>query len=129
MAGAVIITTDGTMHVKENAEFGKDVTVKGVLSAQSVNLQKGGYIELSATEASSSATAGTSTIRLGQTQRKIYNPNIKSDSLIYVTPTSRTGAMTPYISEQSENGKYFIVEIENAIQNELKFNYLIINRN
>ncbi len=129
MAGAVIITTDGTMHVKENAEFGKDVTVKGVLSAQSVNLQKGGYIELSATEASSSATAGSSTIRLGQTQRKIYNPNIKSDSLIYVTPTSRTGAMTPYISEQSENGKYFIVEIENTIQNELKFNYLIINRN
>jgi hypothetical protein len=127
MAGAVVIDTNGKISFNEDAIFNKDVTVKGVLSAQSVSLSKGGYLELSSTEASSSATAGKSSIRATNTFRKIYNPEIKSDSLIYITPTSRTTGATPFVSEQV-NGSYFKVEIEQAIQNNLEFNFLIINQ-
>ncbi len=127
MSGAVVIDTTGKIAFNEDAVFNKDVTVKGVLSAQSVSLSKGGYLELSATEASSSATAGKSSIKAANTFRTIYNPEIKADSLIYITPTSRTTGATPFVSEQV-SGSYFKVEIEQAIQNNLEFNFLIINQ-
>ena len=127
MSGALVIDTTGKISINEDAEFAKDVTVKGVLSAQSIAIQKGDYLELSATEASSSATAGKSSIKVGQTFRKILNPNVKSNSLIYVTPTSRTVGTTPFVSEQVDE-QYFRVEIENAIENNLEFNFLIISQ-
>lgn len=126
MSGAVVIATNGELTVNENAHFTKDVEVKGVLSATSIAVKGAPYLELSDTEASSSAMAHTSTIKGGRTSRKIYNPNVHSNSLIYITLKSKGYGLTPFVSEQKE-GESFTVEIEGTLQDNLEFNYLIVN--
>ena len=71
--------------------------------------------------------AHTSNIKSGRTTRKIYNPNVKAGSLIYITLKSKGYGLTPYVSDQ-EDGKSFTVEIEGALPENLEFNYLIVNQ-
>jgi len=126
MGNLITIDTSGNVKVAGNAHFAKDVQVEGVLSAKSISIIKADYLELSATEASSSATASTSTIKAGQTIRKIYSDLVKADSLIYITPIGDTDNQVVFLSSQVD-GEYFTVKVKDAPTVDIKFNFLIIN--
>jgi hypothetical protein len=143
MGGAVIVTTDGTLKVNENAEFAKDVLIKGVLSASSIrgiddNLTVSGsatFEKINVVTASSSTitnnkvtsngSAGKLTLKSGQTDLIISNNKVSKDSLIFITPTTGTDKQPLYISAQAD-GK-FTVSVDTGLTHDADFNYLIVN--
>ena len=149
MAGAVRIETDGTLLVKENAVFAKDVEVQGVLSANTIRgigdtLEVSGSARfenaefgqvkvtakdveiLSDTEVISNSTAGKLKLKAGETQLKVFNDKVTRDSLIFITPRRAITGPSLYTDTQVE-GDYFIVEIPIAPLQDIEFNYLIVN--
>ncbi len=125
MAGAVTFNTDGTVKFKENVEFEKNVAVKGTLTTTEVNINQAEVIELSSTQATASASAGRTSIAAGETYRRINTPFAKENSLISVTPEGKTRNQVLYISEKGTG--YFIVNIEDAVSQNISFTFLIVN--
>lgn len=125
-SGVVKIDTDGNITTTGNITA-QNITAQGVLSAKTVNIIKDNFKDLSSTESAASASAATSFITAGKTIRKIYSPLIKSDSLIYITPIGDTDNQVLFISDQKENS-YFTVSIKDPVQQDIKFNFLIVNQ-
>lgn len=69
--------------------------------------------------------SGTGIISAGQETANVYSDKIKADSAVVVTPTSNTKGEVLYIVDQADG--YFTVGIENPIQNDINFNWLIAN--
>ncbi len=132
MADALRIETDGTVTFAENVSFEKDITVKGTATVQNIAVPKVTITNLSDTEIVASTSAGTTFIKSGKTIRKIYNHDITTNSLIYVTAVSDTQGQAPYILEQNETtateSGSFTVKINAGVSNDLHFNFLIINQ-
>ena len=149
MAGAVRIETDGTLLVRENAVFAKDVEIQGVLSANTIRgigdtLEVSGSARfenaefgqvkvtpkdveiLSDTEVISNSTAGKLKLKAGETLLKVFNDKVTRDSLIFITPRRAIAGPSLFTDTQVE-GQYFIVEIPIAPTQDIEFNYLIVN--
>jgi len=73
-----------------------------------------------------SGTAGSAFLPLGATSVVIFNPNITTNTLIYMTPTSTTGNRTLYVSDKKAES-YFMVSVDTPVSYEVKFNWWIIN--
>ncbi len=202
MSGLVGIDTEGNFTVAGNANFAKDVSVKGTLSARFISpipdedlvirlaghpresedlipgqagndkgqlvvqnasgsgvlkinqlgdliasgsgtfnnlianglkVIRGVQADTSITETVASSSAGTAIITRGQLERTIFSPFVKTDSLIYITPTSDTAGLTPYIARQTaedpENGTSgsFTIQIPSSISKDIKINWWIVN--
>ena len=74
------------------------------------------------------ATAGKAVLPANTTQLIINNKNITEDSLIYITPTSNTANKVLYVKSKKDclDG-YFTVAVDTAINQEIEFNWWIIN--
>lgn len=81
-------------------------------------------------------TAGIGVIPSDVQEVLIYNDEVSENSLIYITPTSNTNGSSLYVAEKntcsSDNidsncKKYFKVAIEEAINKDINFNWLVIN--
>ncbi len=131
MAGAVTFNTDGTVRFTENVEFEKNVAVAGVLTTKTLNVTTDDIIDISPTLSQASASAGVATITAGETIRTIENPHVTENSLIYVTPVSDTFGESPFIFEQrseaSSQSASFTVKIKKTVEEDIRFNFLIIN--
>lgn len=131
MAGAVTFNTDGTVRFTENVAFEKDVAVMGTLTTNTINVATEETVELSSTLSQASASAGVARIVKGETFRTIENPHITENSLIYVTPISDTMGQSIYVSDQKSNtssqSASFTVKIKDSVEEDIKFNFLIIN--
>jgi site-specific recombinase XerD len=79
----------------------------------------------SLTQTTASSSAGTAVISTHETERTIINPFVKEDSLIYLTATSDTRGLTPYIARQTKDS--FTISIPYAINSDIKINWWIIN--
>jgi site-specific recombinase XerD len=127
MAGAVIIETDGTLKVTENAEFAGDLSVQGKLSANIVTplsddpLIIQGSASVSGTltsrkinlsfaeqafatsdvEAVATGSAGTAFLKQYRNEITIKNPNVTDKSLIYITPVGTTNNKVLYLLRQT----------------------------
>jgi len=144
MGGLLVIETDGTMKVEGEARFAKDVKVTGVLSASSIrglgdNINVSGsatFDRIAISEKSietesdtiveAKGTAGLVKLKEGETQIKIKSDKVKDASLVFITPKGSTAGETLYIKEQVD-GQFFIVAIENAVDRDMEFNFLIVN--
>jgi hypothetical protein len=135
LGGLIRFETDGTAVFSENVSFKKNVSVIGVLSATTVSatdllLGQGDATVISDTEVESSAAAGLVTIKKDNDHVKIINPLVKQNSYIFITPKSAT-SRTLYLLEQKEGQDdlkgYFIVGIDRATNDDIKFNYLVVN--
>lgn len=98
MAGKVKVDTSGNVQVLGNLAVG------GVLSASAVNIAEDPNATISGTingdVLSSLASAGQAKVASGSADITIQNPNIKVDSLIFVTPTSKVSD-TLYVKSQA----------------------------
>lgn len=194
MGGLVKIDTEGNLTVKGNAEFARDVLVKGTLKTNllapvpdsdlvvklhdeankntsppssfviadgsgsakfrvsdigdivasgsakfmklmtnNLNLVRGAQADTSVTQTIASSSAGTATITKGQKERTIVSPYVTEDSLIYLTPTSDTYGVTPYVARQTAEDPdknstgSFTIQITRPVLGNIDLNWWIIN--
>jgi len=85
------------------------------------------------------ATTGKAKILAGETAIVIANNNVTENSLIYITPTSKTGGQVLYLDGQRAEDETnpddpeetlprgFTVAIEKAVEEELEFNWFVVD--
>ncbi|OGH16333.1 MAG: hypothetical protein A2869_04810, partial [Candidatus Levybacteria bacterium RIFCSPHIGHO2_01_FULL_40_58] len=125
LGGAVIIEEDGKLKVEENAEFAKNVSVSGVLSAKDIAIKRAEEVQIiSQTEVVATGSSALVTLPSGQTELKVNNEIAKTESAIFITP--KTELSQPlYIKTQSDG--QFTVGIKEGQVNDIDFNFLIVN--
>ena len=144
MNGKVRIETDGTLVVKEDAIFEKNVTVQGNITTgvikgindsvaisgsaqfEKINVKYNPALIISDTEVTATSSAGIVTLVAGESEIQVNNPLVKSDSLIFITPKTDTQGSTLYIKEQVA-GDHFTVGIDYTTLDPIEFNFLIFN--
>jgi len=86
----------------------------------------------SLTEAVASGSAGFATLRAGQPEITIKNPNVTSKSLIYITPFGNTNGRVLYLlrqvpQDEVEDGSFTVGASGATNSTDLQFNWLIVN--
>lgn len=149
LAGKFKIDTKGNINVQGNATFAKDVTIKGKLQAKDIKssgtgtfvdiatnalkIVRGAQADTSATETSAEGSAGTTVIKANKTERTVVSPYVNKDSLIYITATSDTQGVMPYVARQTAEDKKagtagsFTIEIPSSVKKDIKINWWIVN--
>lgn len=119
-SGSVIlkINQKGDLAASGSGSFTKLITNR-------LNIIRGVQADTSLTETMASSSAGTATIIAHEKERTIKTPFLSSDSLIYLTPTSDTQGLTPYIARQTENS--FTISLPYAINKNININWWIVN--
>ncbi|MDP3941403.1 MAG: peptidase G2 autoproteolytic cleavage domain-containing protein, partial [bacterium] len=103
------------------------------LMTENLNLVRGAQADTSVTQTVASSSAGTATINKGQKERTINSPFVSERSLIYLTPTSDTYGVTPYIARQIPQDPQldtkgsFTIEITRPVGGDINLNWWIIN--
>lgn len=115
-----------------DVETAGDGSFTGILS-RSLSIMRGEQADASPIRTIASSSAGTAIILPGQTQRTVITPFVRSGSLIYLTPTSDTQGVIPYVSRQTEEKPEkesvgsFTIEINKTVTKEIKVNWWIVN--
>ncbi len=110
-----------------------DLIASGTATLGSLSIVRGASADTSTVETVASGSAGLSAITAGYTSRTIYSPYVTKDSLIYITPRSRTSMAVPYLARQNpadaENNieSSFTVQIPTAVSEDIEFNWWIVN--
>ncbi|MDD5481996.1 MAG: tail fiber domain-containing protein, partial [Candidatus Shapirobacteria bacterium] len=111
---------------------------ENLVIAASENLEN---INIWAPGITTNASAGEAVLPVGQTDLIVYNDRLTEESMIYLTPTSDTKNQVLYIKakvakttteaeDQSQTEiSYFVVGINQPINEEVRFNWWIIGNN
>jgi hypothetical protein len=122
MAGKVKVDTTG------NVQILGDLAVGGVLSASAISLAEDPNASVSASLTgnvlNSLATAGEGSVASGSADITIVNPNIKTESLIFVTPTSESSEALYVKSKEAGTAT---VGFKDPTTAEVTFNWWIVN--
>ena len=103
------------------------------IASNALHIVRGAQADTSLTETVASGSAGFAVISANETERTIYTPYIKKDSLIYITATSDTQGLTPYIARQTEENPSqkikgsFSIQIPTTLTKDIKVNWWIVN--
>lgn len=103
------------------------------LIANGFHVVRGAQADNSLTETIASSSAGTAIILPGQTERTIITPYVKTKSLIYLSPTSDTQSVIPYIARQTtedlrlKTKGSFTIQIPTRVSKGITVNWWIIN--
>lgn len=141
LSGLIQIDKDGNVKVLGNAEFAKNVSIKGDLVASgSATFAKLNLslvqpaLAISQTQIIATGSAGLAAIKAYQTELTIINKLITDKSLIYITPVGTPSATTPFLMRQtlnepalSEVQGSFTVGIQSPAPLDTLFNWLIVN--
>lgn len=95
------------------------------IQAKAFTIIRGVQADTSLTQTVAEGSGGTAVITANERERTIITPFIKPNSLIYVTPTSQTYGVTPYIARQTTNS--FTIQIPYAVTKDIKLNWWIVN--
>jgi len=107
MGDLVYIDTDGNLKVEGNAEFAKDVGIKGNLVASgsatfgklNLNLIQPALAQ-SLTNVIATGSAGTAFVHAYEIEVTIKNTLVTDKSLVYVTPAGTPSGQIPYLIRQ-----------------------------
>lgn len=123
------VANDKGDHIVKVNQRG-DITASGAGKFANINIIRGAQADTSATETKANGSAGKSVIKAKQKERTIYTPFVTRQSLIYVTATSDTQKMTPYVARQTaqedEKGS-FTIQIPKTTSKDITFNWWIVN--
>ncbi len=117
-SAALTVNQYGDVVASGSGSFG-NVATKGF------TLIRGVQADTSLTETVAQGSGGTAVITANERERTIITPYIKQTSLIYVTPTSQTYGMTPYIARQTDHS--FTIQIPYSVTKDIKLNWWIVN--
>lgn len=107
-----------------------DINASGAGKFANINIVRGAQADTSITETNANSSAGKGVIKKGQKERTIFTPYVTRQSLIYVTATSDTQKMTPYVARQTaqEDKKgSFTIQVPNIASKDVTFNWWIVN--
>ncbi len=110
-----------------------DVSASGSGNFANINIIRGVQADTSNTQTTADGSAGKGLIKAKQKERTIYTPFVTKHALIYVTATSDTQAMTPYVARQSpqDNARgtkgSFTIQIPKGVNKDITFNWWIVN--
>ena len=132
----VITSASGSGVVRINQSG--DVAASGegtfnTIASHGFSIIRGAQADTSMTQTTADGSAGTGIITAYETQRTIITPYVTSHSLIYITPTSNTGNVTPYLARQtiedpsSGTQGSFTVAIPASLTTDTSFNWWIVN--
>ena len=136
-ASSLIITNatgSGVLKINQSGDLTSsgDATFNSIAS-NGFSIIRGAQADTSMIETVANGSAGTGVISAYETQRTIITPFVTAHSLIYITPTSNTGNVTPYLARQtvedpnSGTQGSFTVEIPTSITKDIGFNWWIVN--
>jgi site-specific recombinase XerD len=137
-SGSSLLITNATGSAVVQINQAGDLTSSGgaqfnSITAGGFSIIRGAQADTSMTETVANGSAGTGVITAYETERTIITPYVTDHSLIYITPTSATGGLTPYLARQTvedpqsgTNGS-FTVAIPNQITKDITFNWWIVN--
>jgi hypothetical protein len=95
------------------------------LASKGFKIIRGVQADTSLTETVADGSAGTGVITAYERERTIRTSYATKNSLIYVTATSNTQHVTPYVARQSD--KTFTVQIPETATKDITFNWWIVN--
>jgi site-specific recombinase XerD len=115
-----------------------DITASGEatfnsIASQGFSIIRGAEADASNTITVADGSGGKGIIAAHETERTIITPYVTSHSLIYVTATSNTGSIIPYVARQTPEDPQggtkgsFTIEIPTAITRDISFNWWIVN--
>lgn len=126
-----VTNTNGNnvLEVNQNG----DVESSGSGKFANINIIRGAQADTSATETTAKGSAGKAVIKAKQTERTIITNYVTKDSLIYVTATSDTQDVIPYVARQKAYDQRigtqgsFTIQIPKGVQKDITFNWWIVN--
>jgi site-specific recombinase XerD len=125
---------EAKLQIKNTGDLESDGDARfSSLLSKSLSIIRGSQVDASPVSTIASSSAGTATILPGQTQRTVFTPFVTRGSLVYITPTSDTGGVVPYIARQTiEDARLgsegsFTIEINQKISKPIKVNWWIVN--
>lgn len=138
MPESAFVITDSSGSAKFRVSNIGDLVASGSakflrLMTSDLNLVRGAQADTSITQTTASSSAGTAIIKKGQRERTIVSPYVTEQSLIYLTPTSDTLGVTPYIARQTpeddatETKGSFTIQITRPVLQDIAVNWWIIN--
>ncbi|HSA84269.1 MAG TPA: site-specific integrase [Patescibacteria group bacterium] len=95
------------------------------VAAKAFTIIRGAQADTSFTTTEADGSAGEAVITANERERTIVSPYMQSDSLVYITATSNTQGVTPYVTRQTETS--FTVQIPQTVTKDIKFNWWIVN--
>jgi hypothetical protein len=110
-----------------------DISASGTATFAKLNFNLVGEAQASSlTEATASGSAGFATLRSGQPELTIKNPNVTAKSLIYITPFGNTNNKVLYLLRQTpqtsdEDGSFTVGLSGTTAPQNIQFNWLIVN--
>ncbi len=110
-----------------------DIFASGAATLSKLNFNLVGEAQASSlTEATASGSAGFATLKAGQPEITIKNPNVTSKSLIYITPFGNTNNKVLYLLRQvphseEEDGSFTVGLSGPTVPQNIQFNWLIVN--
>ena len=113
--GKVLVATDSAELMADSVQRTASSSAEATPSAERLTLN-----------ARPNPTIGSGIIIAGQSRVTIANNQVTTGSKIFVTATTKTGGQ-PLIVSQKLPGVGFKIELETAIENEIKFDFWIIN--
>lgn len=130
LGGLIKFDTDGTAKFAEDVSFQKNINVAGVMTARTVSstelqLGQGETVVVSDTEVTATAAAGLVILKKGTDHVTIDNQLIKDSSFVFITPKTRS-IQQLFLKDQVE-GESFTVGVDSKADEDVKFNYLIVN--
>jgi hypothetical protein len=93
-----------------------NIKVSGEVTTKKLNIN---------TDDKTSASAGTATLKSGDTSIIIHTKAVTDKSLIFITPKTKT--TSPLSVTSQDSGNSFTVEISNAQNKDIDFNWLMVN--
>ena len=122
----------GSINASGSAQFNSIAAgflgLKADPSATSSATQAGGIVY------ESTASAGEALIPAGETEITIKNPNIRTTSLVYLTPTTSTKDSVLYVKskESCESGgvicvPYMVVGFDKKLISDVSFNWWLVD--
>ena len=103
------------------------------LASKAFHIIRGVQADTSDTETVAEGSAGKAVINANQLERTIYTNYVTDHSLIYVTTTSDTKGIVPYLARQTAYDKRngirgsFTIQIPYAMKQDIEFNWWIVN--
>ena len=127
-------TGSGVLQIDQSGDLSSSgAATFSNIASNGFSIIRGAEADTSMTQTIANESAGSGVITAYETQRTIVTPYVTDHSLIYITPTSETGNVTPYLARQTvesqTNGTKgsFTVAIPTSITKNIGFNWWIVN--
>lgn len=123
---ALTINSNGDITSSGSAQFAHDIIASGSAYLAKLNIFSQAAYATSNTTAVATGSAGTAKLKAYQREITIQDPLVTKNSLIYITPVGNTHNQVVSLLRQVP-GVSFTVGIDQAVAEDIAFNFLIVN--